>query len=443
MARFSFTSITPALLALLVLGACAGDDASTATDATTGGPSTTDDPTTTTTAATTTTTAGTTASTTDASGSATDSDSDATTTSTSDATETDATTTAGVTDSDATTTTDATTTDATTDATTGMDCVPVDEICDNGVDDDCDGDIDEKLDYDVCGNGIDDNCDGKVDEKLSAEICGNGLDDDCNGKIDDGIYCTDSDEDGIPDADDPFPNDKNLPGKAEGNKVYAHTSSALFTMGVTAPYDITSIGAFKYDKFAGSMTDVALDRWGVLYGITFGDLFVCNPANAQCYHLASIPQSANGLTFLPPGTLDPNDDTLVAIAISGAWYKVTLVGNQAQFTQMGQYGAGYGSAGDVFSIQGVGTYGATTKSGVNTGNVIVEANPLNGNVVKDLATLTGYTTIYGLAGWQGKIFAFNSNGAIVLIDPGDNSFSLLKNTPHSWWGAGVYTVLPQ
>jgi len=442
MVRISLTSITPALLA--ALGACVpGDDSASATETTT--TSATEDPTSSTSASSSTTAAGTTASTTtDPSGSATDSDSDATTTSTTAATETDATTTAGVTDSDATTTTDPSTTDATTDATTGVDCEPLDyEICDNGVDDDCDGEIDEKLDYEICGNGVDDNCDGQIDEKLDYEICGNGLDDDCNGKIDDGIYCTDSDDDGIPDADDPFPNDKNLPGKAEGNKVYAHTAGALFTMGVTAPYDIVSIGAFKYDKFAGSMTDVALDRWGVLYGITFGDLFVCNPANAQCYHLASIPQSANGLTFLPPGTLDPNDDTLVAIAISGAWYKVTLLGNQAQFSQMGQYGPGYGSAGDVFSIQGVGTYGATTKSGVNTGNVIVEANPLNGNVVKDLATLTGYTTIYGLAGWQGKIFAFNSNGAVVLIDPDDNSFSLIKSTPHSWWGAGVYTVLPQ
>ena len=447
-----------ACASLLLLG-CAGDDGTGTVSAsgTTAGESTTDG---------TSTTMGTTASTTaptttDPSGTSTSASSSSSTTETTGTTTTGPTTTdpstTGPTTTDPSTTdpTDSTTTGVVTDTdtdsdsdsssgTTGMQCVPMGpEVCDNGIDDDCNGEIDEKLDYDICGNGIDDNCNGEVDEKLGAEICDNGVDDDCNGQVDDGIYCTDSDNDGIPDADDPFPNDANLPGKADGNTVYAHTSSRLFKMDVNAPYDITAIGNFSYNQSPGQMTDIALDRWGVLYGITFNDLFVCNPATAQCYYLGDIPQSANGLTFIPPGLLDPNDDTLVAIANSGAWYKVTLVGNQAQFSQLGQYGGGYTSAGDVFSIQGVGTYGATNKPGVNNGNVIVEANPMNGMVVKDIATTVSYTTIYGLAGWEGKIFAFNSNGAVVLINPMDGTYMQVKKTNDVWWGAGVYSVLPQ
>jgi len=119
------------------------------------------------------------------------------------------------------------------------------EVC-NGVDDDCDGGVDEDLGTTTCGlgacehtvdncaagkpkvcnplqgakeevcNGLDDDCDGKVDDGLGTttcglgeclhtvqncvggapqacnplegalpDVCGNGVDDDCNGKVDD------------------------------------------------------------------------------------------------------------------------------------------------------------------------------------------------------------------------------------------------------------------
>ncbi len=252
----------------------------------------------------------------------------------------------------------------------------------------------------------------------------------------------DADDDGIPDSDDPFPNDPNLPGKALAGYVYAHTSGQLYTMDVFS-YDVALVGGFTFDQSPGSVTDIAIDRWGVLYAITFNDLFVCNPQSAACYYLADLPQSFNGLTMVPPGVLDPDDDTLIGIANTGAWYKITVVGMQAQLFQIGQYGAGMTSAGDVFSIEGEGTFGAVNKPGVNNGNVIVESDPLSGMVIDELATAVGYTTIYGLAGWQDIIFAFNSGGQIVSIDPLDGTVMLIKSTPQSWWGAGVFTILPQ
>ncbi|MEM2974264.1 MAG: MopE-related protein, partial [Candidatus Micrarchaeia archaeon] len=44
---------------------------------------------------------------------------------------------------------------------------------------------------DTCGNGIDDNCNGIVDEPTGQpDVCGNELDDNCNGQIDEGcVFC--------------------------------------------------------------------------------------------------------------------------------------------------------------------------------------------------------------------------------------------------------------
>jgi hypothetical protein len=285
------------------------------------------------------------------------------------------------------------------------------------------------------GDGIldpDDNCpnDPNVDQ---ADLDSDDVGDVCD---------FDLDGDGIPNGDDVFPNDGTKPGVVLPKKMYAHSSGTLHTVDVV-DYSITNIGAFTYPNgHNGSVTDVAIDRNGQLFAITFNDCFVCNPATAACYWLGSLPDSYNGMTFIPPGTLDPNKDSLIGITQGGGWYHLKIMNGMVQAQQLGSYGNGYTSAGDSFSIDTVGTFAAVNKNGAS-GTVIVTVNPLTGTVTGELATLNGYFAVYGLAGWEGLILAFDSSGNILKVDPMTKIVTPLGDKNIGWWGAGVGTILPQ
>jgi hypothetical protein len=193
---------------------------------------------------------------------------------------------------------------------------------------------------------------------------------------------------------------------------------------------------------AGSRTDLAIARHGQLFGVTFGDAFVCNPMTAACYWLGTLPNSYNGLTWIPAGTLLPDKDALIGITTGGQWYHLQLMNGMVMAQLLGSYGPGYTSAGDSFSIETVGTFAAVNKNGA-PGTVIVTVDPLNGAVQTELATLNGYFTVYGLAGWEGLILAFDSSGNMLKVDPLTKVVTPLGNKGVTWWGAGVGTVLPQ
>lgn len=298
----------------------------------------------------------------------------------------------------------------------------------DGVGDVCEEDSDE----DGVPN-VDDNCPALANPDQK-DLDGDGAGDVCDD---------DKDGDGLANVIDVFPDDGGQPGIVLPKQIYAHSSSNLYTVDVV-DYTVGNVAAFKWPADGGShqMTDLAIDRNGVLYGVTFDRLYVCNPVSADCFNLGLLPGSYNGLTWIPAGILEPDKDTLIGITNTGGWFQLTIMNGMVTAKQLGTYGAGYSSAGDAFSIEGVGTFAAVTKVGVNS-TVIVTVDPTTGKVTGELAVTEGYKSVFGLAGWEGLILAFDSSGQVIKIDPGTKVVTKLGNKGVGWWGAAVGTLLPQ
>lgn len=256
-------------------------------------------------------------------------------------------------------------------------------------------------------------------------------------------FCSDpdTDVDGVPDHSDLFPQNPNLPGVALKETVYAHTADTLFSMDVKL-YQLSEIGDFQWpnDGKTHKMTDIALDAYGVLYGTSYEYLYTCHPQTAECHFVADLPDAFNALTLVPAAYMGTERDVLVGISEGGDWYRLELTDGQIVPEKLGSYGAGYSSSGDSYSIFGVGTYAAVHKAG-SSSNWLVSVDPVDGSVIEDIGPITGYTGIFGLAGWTQRAFAFDKTGAVLVIKTDTAEVQVLHTTTHKWWGAGVVTRL--
>lgn len=275
-----------------------------------------------------------------------------------------------------------------------------------------------------------DGCGGACGYCQGLEFCMDGI---CSAP--------DKDYDGVPDDADLFPENSGLPGVALPDTVYAHTSDTLYSMDVKM-YKLDEIADFDWpdDGATHKMTDIGIDRYGVLYGTSYEYLYTCHPQTAVCHLVAKLPEAFNGLTLVPAALMGAQRDVLVGISEEGGWYRLDVEEGDLVATQLGSYGSGYSSAGDAYSIEEVGTFAAVHKQGVDD-NVLVSVDPATGAVIADVGTIHNYVGIFGLAGWTGKAFAFDKKGDVLVIDTSSAQITILHESGISWWGAGVATTL--
>ena len=280
-----------------------------------------------------------------------------------------------------------------------------------------------------------DNC-PDLRNPLQTDADGDDVGDDCDDDID---------GDSVPNDFDEWPQDPDWPGVASNETIYPHTASRLFSFNVVS-LSLRPVGNFRFNQGGGEVTDIAIDQWGVLYAVTFTELFICRPSDAQCRRIGTLQGgSNNGLTFVPPGVLGAVGGL---IGTGGAdWYQLQDAGASWRQRQLGTYdNAGTTSSGDAFSILGVGTFASVNYRGDTSVDDIVEVNPATGAILRRVLSFDGpgtYSAVYGLAGWtDGFIYAFDESGAILQVDVAAGSYRVVDRTANAWWGAGVRSVVP-
>jgi hypothetical protein len=238
-------------------------------------------------------------------------------------------------------------------------------------------------------------------------------------------------------------------------EVYAHSADTLYklepiskTVSVVAKFSCVD-----FDTSGGNgMWDIALDKVGNMFGtlqsgFSSGAVVQINKATAECTILSQGTSFPNSLTFVPAGTVDPNEEVLVGYNVdeylridkqTGA--KQTIGGlNPNSLNKT------FESSGDIVSIIGDKTY-LTAKDTNSFGNdLILEVDPVNGKALKVIGD-TGFSDIWGLGYWGGIAYGFNSPGKLIQIDltTGKGTNIPIANIPGklSFYGAGVTTSAP-
>jgi len=223
------------------------------------------------------------------------------------------------------------------------------------------------------------------------------------------------------------------------DKVYAHSESTLYAVDPnTLVVSMVAPFGWPASRPGEQMTDIAIDENGQMTGVSFYAVFDVDPETAACTFLADLDYSTfNGLSWVEGVGADPEGRTLVGVNRSGSYVTVDPATGAA--AQVGAYGGGLESSGDLVYVRGAGVFATAVAAGYDT-DVLVQVNAGSGTAT--IIGETGFLEIWGLAYWAGKIFGFTNGGQFVTIDPATGQGTLVEQTSYAFWGAGVTTVAP-
>jgi hypothetical protein len=226
-------------------------------------------------------------------------------------------------------------------------------------------------------------------------------------------------------------------GGGETVYVYAHTASTLYKVNPDT-LAVTEVGNFNWGPvISDQMTDIAIDKNGTMIGVSFTRVYRVDPSNAATTLLSSqLARSFNGLSFVPADQLGmTGDDILVGTQnADGKVFRVDPMTGAA--TEVGNMGS-YMSSGDLVGIANFGTVQTVVGSTdvlARLAQTTFAATPIGSG--------TGFSKIYGVAFFKGKVYGFCEGGAFVLIDPNTGAATMVSNAGIAWWGAAVTTLAP-
>jgi len=250
---------------------------------------------------------------------------------------------------------------------------------------------------------------------------------------------TNNNGNGDPDAS--MTGDADTPPPGDGSVmtfVYAHSSSTLYRVDPDT-LAITMVGNFSFTTGSDEITDIAIDKTGLMLGVSFGSVYRVDPNTAVATRLSNgLSGQFNGLSFVPATELgETGDDVLVATRNDdGVVFRVNpMTGGTTQIGNMGSFS----SSGDLVSVAQLGTL-QTADNGLGPDRLVRLAPQTFAATA--IGADIGYAEIWGIAYWKDKIFGFTNGGQFVTIDPSTGAGTLVQGNGPAWWGAAVTTLAP-
>jgi hypothetical protein len=223
--------------------------------------------------------------------------------------------------------------------------------------------------------------------------------------------------------------------------IYGHSYFELYRIDPRS-LAVIDIGAFQWPTGMDSemMTDIAVDQDDHLTGVSFDGVFSIDPMNAKTTYLAPLTREFNGLSYVPATELgQTGPDTLVGTTLDGSIWSIDPTSGAS--TQIGQFGNGLISSGDLVSIKGFGTIATVNMADPDAIDYLARVDFTNGGAATVIGS-TGMYDIWGLGFWGGKVYGFVATNEVVGLDLVSGAATTIEKGPMNWCGAGVTTIAP-
>jgi hypothetical protein len=249
----------------------------------------------------------------------------------------------------------------------------------------------------------------------------------------------DGDDDGT--STDAAVDNADRPDIQENAAVYAHTSTELFRVDPIT-FNISPVAPFSGDAAGDEMTDIAIDSEGQMIGISYTRVYRIDSQTAVTTRAGTgtLPQMFNGLSFVPSilafGVEGP--DVLIGSRnTDGKIFRIDPATGQQ--TEIGDMGGGYQSSGDIVAVR---DFGIVATTGATLGpDTLVRLAPTT-FAATPIGSNTGWSDLWGVGFWHGKVFGFAEGGDFVIVDTTTGQATLVEGSSRAWWGAAVTTAAP-
>jgi hypothetical protein len=225
----------------------------------------------------------------------------------------------------------------------------------------------------------------------------------------------------------------------EVSEVYGHSASTLYRLDPVSKA-VTVVGDFSG---CGPVIDIALDEKSTLIAASYQALYTVDKASASCTEIAKG-DYPNSLSFVPKGTVDPNEEALVGYD-NGDYLRIDV--KTGSVTKIGAIGGSFVSSGDIVSVKGGKTYLTVKGGSCTTNDCLIEVDPKTGKMIKNWGSIE-HQKVFGLSFWGGKIYGFDESGTLFEVTFGTNQLATteipIPQAPAelAFWGAGSSTSAP-